>query len=34
MKIMDVRQTTVPIRSDMKNAVISFSEMTVPWWRS
>lgn len=29
MKIVDVRQTTVPIRSDMKNAVISFSEMTV-----
>lgn len=29
MKIVDVRQTAVPIRSKMKNAFISFSEMTV-----
>ncbi|HUX51232.1 MAG TPA: mandelate racemase/muconate lactonizing enzyme family protein [Spirochaetia bacterium] len=29
MRITEIRQTTVPIRSDMKNAYISFSEMTV-----
>jgi len=29
MRITQIRQTTVPIRSDMKNAYISFSEMTV-----
>lgn len=29
MKIVDIRQTEVPIRSEMKNAYISFAEMTV-----
>ncbi|HUX21539.1 MAG TPA: enolase C-terminal domain-like protein [Spirochaetia bacterium] len=29
MKIAEIRETTVPIRSSMKNAYISFAEMTV-----